>query len=89
MLKYLNLEHSVQNISFLNIYEKVLYLMKYHAKFNLFLKFKDEMLQSWYSLSLLIFLQSLQLYQKQQLLVRKSRWVVRKLRGQNLKVVWA
>ncbi len=34
--KYLNLEHSVQNISFLNIYENVLHLMNYQHKFHLF-----------------------------------------------------
>ncbi len=58
-MKYLNLEHFVQNISFLNMYENVLRLMKYHCKFHLFLKVKDEMLQSWHSHNSLIFLQSL------------------------------
>jgi hypothetical protein len=55
----LNLEHSVQNISFLSINENILRLMKYRHKFHLFLKVKDETLLSWHSHSSLIFLQSL------------------------------
>jgi hypothetical protein len=49
----------MQNISFLNIYENILRLTKYHCKFHLFLKVKDEMLQSRHSRSSLIFFQLL------------------------------
>jgi len=51
MMKYLNLEHSVQNVSSQHIWKFFLHLTKYHHKFHIFLKVKDEKLGSWHSRS--------------------------------------
>jgi hypothetical protein len=59
MMKCLNLEHSVQNISFPNIYENILHLIKYCCKFHPFLMVKDKTFHNWHCHSSLIFLQSL------------------------------
>jgi hypothetical protein len=56
MIKYLNLEHSAQNVSSPTNMKIVLRLIKYHSKFHIFLKVKDETVQSWHFCSSLILL---------------------------------
>jgi hypothetical protein len=49
MLKCLNLEHTIQNVSSCNTEYNVLPLMKYLRKFHYFLKVKNETLHNWHS----------------------------------------